>query len=340
MTISNISNWLVPEKPTCHVEPERTNMFDETKEESLNKVKKAPSRKRSVVKSEHAKIVYLLRKGWQPKKIYKVLASQGCFVNSDGLLMTLEVVAPVITRLRLKNKIPPYRKKYQIISEMLAAGIHLDDIKASLNFESKELSSHVRHAGGSVSKLRKKYARFEKMNLSEALKQVVEPGLKMLPESFNNVNAEVFLLAAGQHLSMFQKHKVAGSVGYFKLTKGKINSTRDSFACKNIIETLHNQRVLDNDVTKLYKDINSNPFLDSLMSALYVHSSNSPFPHISQGCRPAWRLYSKLWGRRGLSSLAWQYCWEEAARVVRSKSINNLTVRALEFPYQETTNHE
>ena len=222
MTIPNTRNWLIPEKPPCHVEPERSNMFDETKEESLNKVKKASRRKRSVIKSEHSKIVYLLRKGWQPKKIYKVLVSQGCFVNSEGLLMTLEVVAPVITRLRLKNKIPPYRKKYQIISGMLAAGVHLDDIKASLNFESKELSSHVRHAGGSVLKLRKKYARFEKMNLSEALKQVVEPGLKMLPESFNNVNTEVFLLAAGQHLSMFQKHEVDGRVGYFKLTKEKI----------------------------------------------------------------------------------------------------------------------
>jgi len=323
-------NWLDILPPANHRLPPRQNMFDPDDNEIQEK--KTMPRPRSQVAEENAAILALLRRRMRPYDIYHKLLKEGYFISSENNTMPLTTISPTITRLRKLHRIPMYQSKSELTRIYINAGIHIDDIRELLGIDSKQFSSHVRHAGYSILNIRSLYIKENKMDLKTALKTVVEPGLKLLPKKMNTVEAEVMLLAIGMQESRFEHRKQINgpAMGFYQFEKnGGVKGVLTHKASKDFVVPM--LKADGYEIDKAYEQIEHDDALATVLARLLLYTDPQPLPQLTCDPSESWNYYLRNWNPGKPHRETWDAYWMHALGAVRSVSKNNAINKPIEL---------
>ena len=134
------------------------------------------------------------------------------------------------------------------------------------------------------------------MNISRALKNVVDPGLALLPEKMNTPESVVMLLTIGQQESRFQfRRQVRGPAhGFYQFESGGgVHGVLTHKASRPYIYPILES--LEVNETELYDSIVYNDALATVCARLLLYTDPRPLPALNTDPGESWSYYIRNW---------------------------------------------
>lgn len=134
------------------------------------------------------------------------------------------------------------------------------------------------------------------MDLADAIKIVVEPGLRLLPERMDSQAARAMLLAKGLQESRFEyRRQIRGPArGFYQFEIGGIRGVLNHNATKDIIAGVLDRLHYDRDVTTSHTAVEHNDALATVYARLLLWTLPHPLPGPDNE-ELAWLQYIEAW---------------------------------------------
>lgn len=134
------------------------------------------------------------------------------------------------------------------------------------------------------------------MELKDALKRVVEPGLAMLPKKMDMMEARIMLLTIGQQESRFQHRAQIGgpAKGFYQFEKGGgIKGVLNHHSTRKYILPILKQLEIHKD--DAYDAVRYNDILATAFARLLLYSVPKPLPGLKATPDEMWAYYIESW---------------------------------------------
>jgi len=159
------------------------------------------------------------------------------------------------------------------------------------------------------------------MNINNALKLVVEPGLSLLPSNMDTPEARVMLLMIGLQESRFKHRRQIGGPahGFYQFEKnGGVAGVMNHRSTKPIIDPILDSLEINKTKLEVYQAIVYNDALATIMARLLLWTVPRPMPDIDSDPQLSWQYYIDAW-RPGRPH---RETWDS----FRTHSVNGVTI--------------
>lgn len=153
------------------------------------------------------------------------------------------------------------------------------------------------------------------MRLEDALKKVVEPGLLLLPDKMNTVEAKAMLLAIGLQESRFEHRKQIWGPdhGFYQFEKnGGVKGVVKHPAPNPFLATLDDTL----GISEIYNQIINDDEMSTVFARLLLYTDPAPLPKLTCDPSESWKYYLRNWRPGKPHRETWDTFWGQAVRAV------------------------
>jgi len=157
------------------------------------------------------------------------------------------------------------------------------------------------------------------MNLTDALNNVIKPGLALLPEKMNTPEAVAMLLTIGKQESRFEHRKqINGPArGFFQFEKGGgVRGVLKHPATKHTIQGVISR--LGINAEDCYDCLATDDALATVFARLLLFTHPKPMPLLESDPEESWQYYIDTWRPGKPHRETWDQFWTDAASTVES----------------------
>jgi len=156
------------------------------------------------------------------------------------------------------------------------------------------------------------------MKLTDVVKNVINPGLALLPDRMDTPEARAMLIAIGLQESRFKYRKQIGGPahGFYQFENGGgVKGVLKYHSTKPIIEYI--LRSIRVDPSDAYNEIVSNDPLATVFARLLLWTDPGRIPAINCNPNESWDLYLRTWKPGKPHRDTWDQFWLAAVATVK-----------------------